>query len=79
MKPRGNGAQTGLTIDGQSKTLKNNTTYTFTASNMTAKVYNNQVAKTTETVRDEFNSVAYNNNDGTHNWTSRLGPRHRRQ
>ena len=37
---------------------------------MTVSVYNTNAAGVIETVRDEFNAVAFNNNDGTLNWAS---------
>ena len=74
VKAKGNGAQNGITIDGQPYTLKNNTTYTFTAPNMSVSVYNTAASGPWETVRDEFNAVSYSNNDGTENWTSNWGP-----
>lgn len=73
IKPKGNGAQNTLLLNGQPYFMKNNTTYTFNAASMTATVYNDQVISTLETVRDEFNAVSYSNNDGTQNWTSDWG------
>ena len=70
VKPKGNGAQTGITIDGVPYTLKNNTTYTFNAPNMNVSVYNTNASGPWETIRDEFNTVSYSNNDGTQNFTS---------
>ena len=73
-KPRGNGAQNAITIDGQPYTLKNNTTYTFTSSNMTVTIDHDSTVGTLETLRDEFNTVSYSNNDGTQNFTSAWYP-----
>ena len=74
IKPRGNGAQQGLTVDGQGKTLKNNTTYTFEATNMTVRIYNTAAQGSTETIADSFNTASYSNNDGTQNFTSSWYP-----
>ncbi len=73
-KPRGNGAQSSVTIDGQPYTLKNNTTYTFESPTMTVTIQHNSATGSVETLRDEFNSASYSNNDGTQNFSSSWYP-----
>jgi len=40
VRPKGNGNQNGLTVDGQGVRLRNGTTYTITSENMTVNLYN---------------------------------------
>lgn len=42
VKPKGNGSQNGLTVDGQSITMQNSEAYVF-IGNMSVKLYNDQV------------------------------------
>ncbi len=57
IKPKGNGNQNGLTVDGQPYPLQNSTTYDITSSTMNVTVFNDKINKKGKAVGHWFISI----------------------
>ena len=57
LKPKGNGNQNGLTVNGQSYTIQNSTTYSISSSSMAVNLFNDKVNKQGKAVGHWYISI----------------------
>ncbi len=58
IKPKGNGNQNGLTVNGQSYSLQNSTTYNISSSTMNVTIFNDHVNKNGKALGRWFISIS---------------------